>query len=167
VLIHGDAAFPGQGVVAETLNLQRSTGYAHRRHAPPDRQQPGRLHDRPERRALDALRERPGEGLRHPDHPRQRRRPEACDRRVRLAMAYRAEFGHDVVIDLVGYRRFGHNEGDEPAYTQPLMYEQIAHPTVRELYASGSSRTRASREEEADARWRARPTSGCAGARAS
>ena len=61
--------------------------------------------------------------------------PEAAIAAVRLAMAYRRRFGHDVVIDLVGYRRFGHNEQDEAAYTQPLMVEQIdAHPSVRELY---------------------------------
>ncbi len=62
--------------------------------------------------------------------------PEGALAAVRLAMAYRAEFRRDVVVDVVGYRRFGHNEGDEPAYTQPLMYERIEkHPTVRELYA--------------------------------
>src|SRR5207253_1201970 len=61
--------------------------------------------------------------------------PEAAVAAVRLAMAYRRRFGHDVVIDLVGYRRFGHNEQDEAAYTQPLMVEQInAHSSVRELY---------------------------------
>src|SRR6202008_3289981 len=61
--------------------------------------------------------------------------PEAAISAVRLALAYRRRFGHDVVIDLVGYRRFGHNEQDEAAYTQPLMVEQInAHPSVRELY---------------------------------
>src|SRR5206468_4059082 len=61
--------------------------------------------------------------------------PEAAISAIRLAMAYRREFGHDVVVDLVGYSRFGHNEQDEAAYTQPLMVEQIAnHPTVRELY---------------------------------
>ena len=55
---------------------------------------------------------------------------------MRLALAYRRRFGGDVVVDLVGYRRFGHNEQDEAAYTQPLMAEKIAsHPTVRELYA--------------------------------
>ena len=62
--------------------------------------------------------------------------PEACIAAVRLAMAYREEFGRGVVIDLIGYRRFGHNETDEPAYTQPRMYEVIKkHPPVRKIYA--------------------------------
>ena len=56
---------------------------------------------------------------------------------MRLAIAYRARFGRDVVIDLVGYRRHGHNEQDEPAYTQPLIYAAIEeHPTVREQFAA-------------------------------
>ncbi|HZU60742.1 MAG TPA: thiamine pyrophosphate-dependent enzyme, partial [Solirubrobacteraceae bacterium] len=60
----------------------------------------------------------------------------ACISAVRLAFAFRQEFGHDVLIDLIGYRRFGHNEADEPAYTQPSMYQVIKkHPPVRELYA--------------------------------
>ena len=72
--------------------------------------------------------------------------PEAAIAAVRLALAYRQEFGRDVVVDLVGYRRFGHNEQDEPAYTQPLMAAQIAdHPTVREQYAARSSRRASSR----------------------
>ena len=55
---------------------------------------------------------------------------------MRLAFAFRQEFGHDVLIDLIGYRRFGHNEADEPAYTQPEMYQVIKkHPSVRELFA--------------------------------
>ena len=62
---------------------------------------------------------------------------EACIAAVHLAIDYRRKFGRDVLIDLVGYRRFGHNEQDEPMYTQPLMYEIIkSHPTVRELFAS-------------------------------
>jgi 2-oxoglutarate dehydrogenase E1 component len=62
--------------------------------------------------------------------------PEACLGAVRLAMAYRERWGRDVVIDLIGYRRFGHNETDEPAYTQPLMAAQIKeHPPVSQLYA--------------------------------
>jgi 2-oxoglutarate dehydrogenase E1 component len=61
---------------------------------------------------------------------------EACISAVRLAFAFREQFGHDVLIDLIGYRRFGHNEADEPAYTQPEMYQAIKkHPPVRELYA--------------------------------
>src|SRR3954469_6240534 len=56
---------------------------------------------------------------------------------MRLALTFRLFFGHDVVVDLVGYRRFGHNETDEPAYTQPLMAARIAaHPTVREQFAA-------------------------------
>src|SRR5690606_27937103 len=61
---------------------------------------------------------------------------EACLAVMRLALAYREEFGEDVVIDLIGYRRWGHNEGDEPMYTQPILYEKIgAHPTVRKIWA--------------------------------
>src|SRR5690606_24342449 len=62
--------------------------------------------------------------------------PEACLAAVRLATAYRARFRDEFLIDLVGYRRYGHNEGDEPAYTQPVMYERIErHPPVGKLYA--------------------------------
>ena len=67
-------------------------------------------------------------------------------------MAYRERFASDVVVDLVGYRRFGHNEGDEPAYTQPLMYERIeSHPTVREQYAAALVEEGVVTAEEAEA----------------
>ena len=81
LLLHGDAAFPGQGVVAETLNLQSLDGLRHRRHDPHHHRQPGGLHDRPRGGSLDPLRLRHGEGLQRPDHPRQRRRRRGLHRR--------------------------------------------------------------------------------------
>jgi 2-oxoglutarate dehydrogenase E1 component len=136
VTIHGDAAFAGQGVVAETLNLGSLKGY----------RTGGTLHiitnnqvgfttdmddARSTRYASDLAK-----GFDIPIIHVNADDAEACLSAVRLAMAYRERFNQDAVIDLVGYRRHGHNEGDEPAYTQPLMYERIkSHPTVRELYA--------------------------------
>jgi 2-oxoglutarate dehydrogenase E1 component len=137
VLIHGDAAFPAEGIVAETLNLQALAGYT----------TGGTLHviannqlgfttdpaeGRSTRYSSDLAK-----GFDAPIIHVNADDPEAALAAVRLAMAFRSRFGHDVIIDLVGYRRFGHNEGDEPAYTQPLMYESIEnHPTVREQYAA-------------------------------
>jgi 2-oxoglutarate dehydrogenase E1 component len=135
VLLHGDAAFAGQGIVAETLNLQSLEGYA----------TGGTLHlitnnqigfttdpseGRSTRYSSDLAK-----GFDVPIVHVNADDPEAAIASVRLAMAYREQFAQDVVIDLVGYRRFGHNEQDEAAYTQPQMVEQInAHPSVRELY---------------------------------
>jgi 2-oxoglutarate dehydrogenase E1 component len=137
ILLHGDAAFAGQGVVAETLNLYALDGYS----------TGGTLHlltnnqigfttdpaeGRSTRYSSDLAK-----GFDVPIVHVNADDPEAAISAVRLAMAYRARFGRDLVIDLVGYRRFGHNEQDEAAYTQPLMVEQIAsHPNVRELYAA-------------------------------
>ncbi len=71
---------------------------------------------------------------------------------ARMAHAYREKFNKDFMVDLVGYRRFGHNEGDEPAYTQPLMYETIRdHPTVREIWAGELERRGILDEGEAEA----------------
>jgi 2-oxoglutarate dehydrogenase E1 component len=136
VAIHGDAAIAGQGVVAETLNLGALAGY----------RTGGTLHiitnnqvgfttemvdARSTRYASDLAK-----GFDIPIIHVNADDPEACLSAVRLAMAYRDRFHQDVLIDLVGYRRHGHNEGDEPAYTQPLMAERIkALPTVREQYA--------------------------------
>jgi 2-oxoglutarate dehydrogenase E1 component len=131
VLMHGDAAFAGQGVVAETLNLARLRGY----------ETGGTLHiivnnqigfttDPDEARSTNYASDL-ARGFDIPVFHVNADDPEACLAVVRLALAYRTRFGADVLIDLVGYRRFGHNEGDEPAYTQPRMYDLIAeHPTV-------------------------------------
>src|SRR4051812_13100957 len=135
VAIHCDAAFAGQGVVAETLNLGALKGY----------RTGGTLHlitnnqvgfttdmedARSTRYASDLAK-----GFDIPIIHVNADDAEACLSAVRLAMAYRDRFHQDVVIDLVGYRRHGHNEGDEPAYTQPVMYERIKNlPTTRELY---------------------------------
>ncbi len=136
ITIHGDAAYPGEGVVAETLNLSRLSGYS----------TGGTVHivlnnqigfttepedGRSTRYAADL-----SKGFEIPilhvnaDHPR------ACLEAIRIAHAYRSTFGKDVLVDLIGYRRWGHNEGDDPAYTQPVMSREIAsHPTVRALWA--------------------------------
>ena len=136
ILIHGDASFPGQGVVAETLNLERARRLHDRRHAPPDREQPDRLHDRPADGRSTRYSSDLAKGFDTPIIHVNADDPEAAISAIRLALAFRRRFGHDVVVDLVGYRRFGHNEQDEPAFTQPLMAERIArHPTVRALYA--------------------------------
>jgi 2-oxoglutarate decarboxylase len=136
VLIHGDASFAGEGIVAETLNLGRLRGYT----------VGGTIHiitnnqvgfttdpsqARSTRYASDVAK-----GYDFPIIHVNADRPEACLAAVRLAMAYRAEYRDDVVIDLVGYRRHGHNEGDEPSYTQPVLYRRIdKHLTVRTQYA--------------------------------
>jgi 2-oxoglutarate dehydrogenase E1 component len=137
ILIHGDASFAGQGVVAETLNFHSLDGYS----------TGGTLHviannqvgfttdpaeGRSTRYSSDLAK-----GFDVPIIHVNADDPEAALSAVSLALAYRAEFGHDVVIDLVGYRRFGHNEQDEAAYTQPLQAERIEQQMpVRETYAA-------------------------------
>ena len=136
VILHGDAAFPGQGVVAETFNLQALDGYT----------VGGTIHliqnnqigfttdpddARSTRWASDLAK-----GYDVPIIHVNADDVAACISAVRLAFEFRQRFGHDVLIDLIGYRRFGHNEADEPAYTQPEMYQLIkTHPPARELYA--------------------------------
>jgi 2-oxoglutarate dehydrogenase E1 component len=136
VLIHGDAAFAAEGVVAETLNLARLEGYS----------TGGTLHVIANNQVGFTTEPRESRSTRYssdlakgydiPVFHVNADDPEACLATVRLAMAYRARFHDDVVIDLIGYRRHGHNEGDEPAYTQPEQYQLIEdHPTVRGLWA--------------------------------
>jgi 2-oxoglutarate dehydrogenase E1 component len=135
VLIHGDAAFAAQGVVAETLNLARLDGYATGGtvHVIANNQVGFTTGPR-EGRSTDYSSDL-AKGFDAPIVHVNADDPEACLAAARLSMMYRQRFGHDFVIDLVGYRRYGHNEGDEPAYSQPAMYQQIAeHSSVRELY---------------------------------
>ena len=136
VLLHGDAAFPGQGVVAETLNLQSLDGYSTGGtiHLITDNQV-GFTTDPQEGRSTPYAGDM-AKGFNCPIIHVNADDVEACIAAVRLAMAYREQWGRDVVIDLIGYRRYGHNETDEPAYTQPKMAAQIKeHPPVSELYA--------------------------------
>ena len=136
VILHGDAAFPGQGVVAETLNLQALDGYTvggtvHLI----QNNQVGFTTDPDDARSTTWASDL-AKGFDVPIIHVNADDVAACITAVRLAFAFRQEFGHDVLIDLIGYRRFGHNEADEPAYTQPEMYQAIKkHPSVRELFA--------------------------------
>ncbi len=136
IQIHGDASFPAEGIVAETLNLSRLPGY----------QTSGTIHiitnnqlgyttpafqGRSTHYASDLAK-----GFEVPVIHVNADDPVACIEAVRTAFAYRMKFRKDFVVDLVGYRRYGHNEGDEPGFTQPLLYEMIGnHPTARKLLA--------------------------------
>ncbi|MDQ5820626.1 MAG: 2-oxoglutarate dehydrogenase E1 component, partial [Actinomycetota bacterium] len=151
ILIHGDASFPGQGIVAETLNLANLGGYT----------TGGTLHliannqvgfttdpaeGRSTRYSSDLAK-----GFDVPIIHVNADDAEAAIAAVRLALAFRKRFESDVVIDLVGYRRHGHNEQDEAAYTQPLMAAEIAeHPTVREQFAERLVQEGVVTKEEAD-----------------
>ncbi len=136
VLLHGDAAFPAQGVVSETLNLQSLRGYATGGTVHIiQNNQVGFTTDPQEARSTPYAADM-AKGFNVPIIHVNADDVEACIGAVRLAMAYRKRWGRDVVIDLIGYRRYGHNETDEPAYTQPLMAAAIKqHPPVSEIYA--------------------------------
>ena len=136
ILIHGDAAFAGQGVVAETLNFCKLAGYY----------TGGTIHiiannqlgftTDPEDLFSTLYASGLARGFKIPILHVNADDPLACIEASRIAVAYRARFKRDVLIDLVGYRRYGHNEGDEPAFTQPQIYQIVAgHATVREKYA--------------------------------
>jgi 2-oxoglutarate decarboxylase len=136
VLLHGDAAFAGQGIVMETLQLANLPGY----------RTGGTIHlvinnqigfttgvdsARSSIYSTDAA-----QITQTPIFHINGDAPEAAFRVIQIALDYRHEFNKDVVLDLVGFRRLGHNEGDEPSYTQPVMYARVkAHPGSRHLYA--------------------------------
>ncbi len=135
VLLHGDAAFAGQGVVYETLNLSQLRGYrtGGTVHVIINNQvgfTTGSSSSRSTPYPTDVAK-----GMQMPIFHVNGDDPEACVRVAQLAFAYREEFGRDVVIDMVCYRRRGHNEGDDPSMTQPLMYNLIeAKRSVRRMY---------------------------------
>ncbi len=150
VIIHGDAAFTGQGVVTETFNMYRLPGY----------RVGGALHiiannqvgftANPDEGRSTVHASDLAKGFKIPIIRVNADDVEACVAVARLAVAYLAEFKKDVVIDLIGYRRYGHNEGDEPRFTQPSLYDKIdQHPTVRQIWAKTLSERGVVTEDEA------------------
>jgi 2-oxoglutarate dehydrogenase E1 component len=152
ILVHGDAAFAGQGVVAETLNLSNITGY----------RVGGTIHviinnqlgftTSPTEARSSEYSTDVAKMVQAPIFHVNGDDPEAVVRVARLAFAYRQAFHKDVVVDMVCYRRHGHNEGDDPSYTQPLMYKRIdARRSVRKLYTEALVRRGDISFEEAEA----------------
>ena len=136
VMIHGDASFTGQGVVAETLNLSRLEGYS----------VGGTIHiiannqlgytTTPQEGRSTLYASDLAKGYEIPIIHVNADDPQGCLEAIRTAFAYRQHFHKDFLIDLIGYRRYGHNEGDEPSFTQPQMYALIdSHPSVRKIWA--------------------------------
>ena len=141
--MHGDASFPGEGVVPETLNMSLLRGY----------RVGGSLHiignnqvgfttDPIDARSTHYASDL-AKGFEIPIVHVNADDAEACIQAVRLGIAYRQRFNKDFLIDLVGYRRHGHNEADQPAFTQPLMYKIITgHPTARQVLGARLVRER-------------------------
>jgi 2-oxoglutarate dehydrogenase E1 component len=149
ILLHGDAAFAGQGIVMETLNLADLNGY----------RTGGTIHiiinnqigftTSPEKGRSTIYSTDVAKMTQLPIFHINGDDPEAAFRMVRTALEFRQEFNKDVVLDIVGFRKLGHNEGDEPSYTQPLMYARVkAHPGVRTIYSQRLVREGVMTEEE-------------------
>jgi 2-oxoglutarate dehydrogenase E1 component len=152
IVVHGDASFPGEGVVPETLNLSLLRGY----------RVGGTLHIIGNNQVgftTDPLDARSthyasdlAKGFDIPILHVNADDAESCIQSVRLGIAYRQRFNKDFLIDLVGYRRHGHNEADQPAFTQPVMYKSIAeHPTARQVLGARLVRERVVTEDDVKA----------------
>ena len=152
IVVHGDASFPGEGVVPETLNMSLLRGY----------RVGGSLHiiannqvgfttDPIDARSTHYASDL-AKGFEIPIVHVNADDAEACIQAVRLGIAYRQRFNKDFLIDLVGYRRHGHNEADQPAFTQPMMYKIItSHPTARQILGARLVRERVVTEDEVNA----------------
>lgn len=150
IAIHGDASFVGEGIVAETLNLALLCGYhvGGTLHLIANNQV-GFTTDPSDARSTHYASD-PAKGFEIPIVHVNADDAEACLQAVRLGMAYRQRFNKDFLIDLVGYRRHGHNEADQPAFTQPMMYKVVEdHPTPRAVFAARLVRERVVTEAEA------------------
>tara|TARA_R110002124_G_scaffold154372_2_gene321381 strand:- start:6899 stop:10507 length:3609 start_codon:yes stop_codon:yes gene_type:complete len=149
ILVHGDAAFSGQGVVPETLNMSQLEGY----------KTGGTIHIIINNQIGFTTLPKDGRSTEYasdlakmilaPIFHVNGDKPEAAVHAIQMAIDYRQKFGKDVVVDLIGYRKHGHNEGDEPAFTQPGMYKEINnHPPVRDLYTDALVKNNELSEEE-------------------
>jgi 2-oxoglutarate dehydrogenase E1 component len=136
IAIHGDASFSGQGIVAETFNFSRVPGYevSGTVHIIANNQLGFTANEHESRSSMHAS--DLAEGFEIPVIHVNADDPLACIEATRTAFAYRHKFHKDFMINLIGYRRYGHNEGDEPRFTQPQMYKKIdEHPRVRQIWA--------------------------------
>jgi 2-oxoglutarate dehydrogenase E1 component len=153
ITIHGDASFTGQGIVAETFNFSRVPGYgvSGTVHIIANNQLGFTASERESRSSLHAS--DIAEGFEIPVIHVNADDPIACIEAARTAFAYRHTFHKDFMINLIGYRRYGHNEGDEPRFTQPVMYHKIdAHPRIRQIWAQRLEQEGVLQQGEAETR---------------